>query len=139
MSKHSRTHQDSVWNALRKRYEEVQGHAKQACPRTHREDGVDPPTKTLNQVKLTEWRPENNKDAKSERAWGPQEIGGATDAHEPQVVHKGQRLRSQQKKKLKVSYHAPSKNKNTTSRCPTNRVMDHTPIKTPRSPVNAPN
>ena len=35
----------SAQNALRKRAEELQGHANQACPRTIREDRADPPIK----------------------------------------------------------------------------------------------
>ena len=36
----------SAHNALRKGDREGQGHSKQACPRTPREDGVEPPKKT---------------------------------------------------------------------------------------------
>ena len=43
------------------------------------------------------------KDAQIKHDLVPQGDGGATDAPGPQVVHLGQRLRSQRKQKLKVS------------------------------------
>ena len=88
-----------------------------------------PNNKTPRHRNPTEWRTGNTEDAPSERAWDPQGIGGATDAPGPQVFHLVKRLKSQGKKKLKVSDHAPSKNKNITIRCSINRVMEHTPIK----------
>ena len=51
-------------------------------------------------TKLMELGPGNTKDASRERAWDPQGIRGATDATEPQVVHKGQQRRNQIKQNI---------------------------------------
>ena len=93
--------------------------------------------KSPSQVKLTEWRTGITQDAPSNRAWYPQGIVGATYAPGPQVVYLGQRLRSQRNQKLKVSDHAPSKNRNTTNIFSGIRLMDRTQIKNSRNPVKA--
>ena len=81
------------------------------CLRTPREDGADPPAKNPKLMNLMEWIPGNTNDAPSERAWGIQGSGGATEAPVTQLVHKGKRMRIQRNQKWKVSYHAPSNNK----------------------------
>ena len=88
------------------------------------------------QRNLMECKTGNTEDVPSDCDWYPQGIGDATDVPGPQVVLLGQRLRSQQNKKSEVLDHAPSKNKNTMSRCLRSRVMDHTMIKNPLSLVN---
>ena len=62
-----------------------------------------------------EWRPGNTNDAPNKRDWDPQGNGGALEAPVPQVFHLGQRLRIQRKQKSKVSDHAPSKSKKSTT------------------------
>ena len=96
-------------------------------------------SETSNMVNLTEGRPGIAREMPRDGAWDTQTIGVATDAPEPQVVHKGQRLRSQWMQKLRVSDHAPSKNKNTTNRFSRIRVMNHTKIKNSRSSANITN
>ena len=77
-------------NALRKGSKEVQGHSKQVCPRTPIEVGAKTPEKNPNPINLTELRPGNTEEVPSKSAWDPQGMGGATDAPEPQVLHKVQ-------------------------------------------------
>ena len=117
----------------------------QRTPRTHQVSIPDNSQKRMSRasrkktVNIMEWMPGNTKDMPMECSRDPQRSGGSTDALETIVIYKVQQIRSQRKRKLKVSYHATYKNKSTTNIFSRRRVMDHTPIKKACSPVKSTN